>query len=85
MHVAQHEVQQEGLSLPKGSSHRNNHHIQVLHVILQQDLLQCISIQLKAVVTLICLNNLDRPGLFALYSRLKTGVCNERLKRLHWC
>lgn len=72
MHVSQHEVQQEGLALAKSPGHRHNHHIQVLHVILQQDLLQRCSIQLKAVLVLVGQDNLDGLGLLFLYHNLKT-------------
>lgn len=71
LHVAQHEVQQEGLPLAEGSGHRHHHHIQVLHVILQQDLLQSCSIQLKTVLVLVGQHDLDRPGLRFFRHRLE--------------
>lgn len=77
VHVAQHKVQQEGLALAKGPGHRHNHHIQVLQVILQQDLLQRCSVQLKTVLILVGQDNLDGPGLFFLYCSLRTRVCNQ--------
>ncbi len=72
VHVAQHEVQQEGLALAEGPGHRHDHHIQVLHVILQQDFLQRCGVQLKAVLILIGHDDLDGPGLFFLYLSLRT-------------
>ena len=72
VHVPQHEVQQEGLALAKGPGHRHDHHVQVLQVILQQDLLQRSSVQLKAMLILIGQHDLDGPGLFFLYHSLRT-------------
>lgn len=72
MHVAQHEVQQKGLALAESPSHRHHYHVQVLHMILQQDLLQRSSIQLEAVVVLVGQDNLDGPGCFFLYCSLNT-------------
>lgn len=71
VHEAQHEVQQEGLPLAEGAGHRHHDHVQVLHVILQQDLLQSCCIQLEAVLVLVGQDDLDRPGLLFLRHRLK--------------
>ena len=76
VHVAQHEVQQEGLALTEGPGHRHDNHIQVLHVILQQDLLQRCGVQLKAVLILVGQHDLDGPRLLLLYCILETWVCN---------
>lgn len=72
MHVAEHEVQQEGLALTKGPGHRHDHHIQVLDMRLQQDLLQCCCVQLKAVLILIGQDNLDGTGLVFFNCGLRT-------------
>jgi hypothetical protein len=64
MHVAQHEVQQEGLALAEGPGHRHHHHVEVLHVVLQQDVLQSRLVQLKAVLLFIGQDDLDGPGRF---------------------
>lgn len=74
MHVAQHEVEQEGLAFAESTSHRYDHHIQVFDVILQQDLLKSCNVQLKAMLILIGQDNLDGPGLFFLYQSLKKRV-----------
>lgn len=73
MHVAQHEIQQERLALAEGPSHRHNHHIEILNVILQQNLLQSCSVQLKAMLILVGQYDLDGPGLFFLYHSLQTA------------
>lgn len=72
VHVAQHEVQQKRLALAKGPGHRHDHHVQVLHVILQQDLLQRRGVQLEAVLVLVGHDDLDGLGLFFLCCSLET-------------
>lgn len=72
VHVAQHEVQQEGFALAEGPGHRHDNHVQVLHVILQQDLLQRCGVQLKAVLILVGQHDLDGSRLLLLYCILET-------------
>ena len=71
VHVAQHKVQQEGLPLAEGPSHRHHHHVEVLHVVLQQDVLQGRLVQLKAVLLLVGQDDLDGPGHFLLCDLLE--------------
>ena len=76
VHVAQHEVQQEGLALAEGPRHRHHHHVEVLDVVLQQDVLQSRLVQLKAVLLLIGQDYLDGPGHLLLCHLLEKMSCS---------
>ena len=50
VHVAQHEVHEEGLALAESSGHRDGHHLSVSDLLRQQDAAQRRLVQLEGVV-----------------------------------
>lgn len=61
VHVAQHEVHQEGLALAEGPGHGDGHHLSVPDLLRQQDAAQRRLVQLEGVVVF-DQQHLDRPG-----------------------
>jgi len=61
VHVAQHEVHEEGLALAKSPRHWNGHHLAISDLLIQQDATQRRLIQLEGVVVF-DQKHLDGPG-----------------------
>lgn len=59
IHVTKHEIQQEALALPEGSSHRQHHNILVSDLRSQKNPSQRIRVQSKGVILLAHSDNLN--------------------------